>query len=173
MESWKVWKLSNHKKVMGIRGAGLLFRLVRTTFLGVSIYQTGKAMGTADYAKDPRAMEKKIRNQLVMSQAFQADENGQPKFPRLLGRLHPQHIRIEMVGSKIVVGARKFVEAKIKSREDKLKDKAFPVNLREQVETELKVSEGGLERRKAGAKEGGSKRQQEQQTAYSLAHSHN
>jgi hypothetical protein len=104
----------------------------------MSIYHTGKAMGTSEFARDPRAAEKRIRNQLVMSQAFETDENGKPKFPRLLGTLHPTHVRVEIVGQRIVKGARAFVEAKIASREAKLSDPAFPVSDRGRVEGELK-----------------------------------
>ncbi|GMH67341.1 hypothetical protein TrRE_jg8371, partial [Triparma retinervis] len=104
----------------------------------MSIYQTGKAMGTAEYARDPRAAEKRIRNQLVMSQAFELDEGGKPKFPKLLGTLHPGHVRVEIVGRRIVKGARTFVEAKIKSREAKLSDPAFPASSKTTVEEELK-----------------------------------
>jgi len=135
---WDDWKKTNRKKVLGIKGAGFILRAVRTAVLGISIYQTGKAMGTSEYARDPRAMEKKIRNQLVMSQAFEADANGNPKFPRLLGTLHPSHRRVEGVGNRIIKGARKFVEAKIKSRADKLNDQAFPAEKRPKVQKELK-----------------------------------
>ena len=95
-------------------------------------------MGTSEFARDPRAAEKRIRNQLVMSQAFETDENGKPKFPRLLGTLHPTHVRVEIVGQRIVKGARAFVEAKIASRQAKLSDPAFPVSDRVRVEGELK-----------------------------------
>ncbi|GMH68765.1 hypothetical protein TrST_g4413 [Triparma strigata] len=119
-----------------------LWRLVRTATLGFGIYSAGRMVGIAEYAKDPRDMEKQLTRQLLMGCAFEADESGNPKQPELLRLSHPTHKRVEDVGDRIVKAARVLSEAKIKSRLERLKNfkigKDGDISDRKTIEAELK-----------------------------------
>jgi predicted Zn-dependent protease len=102
------------------------------------IYQLGYMKGISEYAADPRRKEKEIAKNLIMSQAWKSlPAGGELQPPRIVRSTEAIHMHVSAVGARVVAGARLYVEAKIRSREARLRDPSLSDNVKAGIREEI------------------------------------